>query len=242
MAKLLFCIAGASSSGKSASLMNFKDPEGVLYLNYESGKPLPFADKFKKIKGAMVANQIGAIFKKAEEMPEIHTIVVDSVTFLMELYESQEVVTSSDTRAAWGQYAQFFKEFMQKHVAGSTKNVILLAHNTEEQMPNGEYKTYIKVKGSLMNQGIEAFMSIIVYTKVMAIKDLEAIEYDPDLLHITDEERELGFKYVFQTRLTKDSVGSRIRSPMGLFKPNQVFMDNDAQLLLDYLNKYYNHN
>lgn len=240
MARLMFCVAGASASGKSASLLNLQNPEGVLYLNYEAAKPLPFADGFKKLKGAMIAEQIGAIFKKAEESPEIHTIVVDSITFLMELYESQEVLTSSDTRAAWGRYAQFFKEFMQQHVAASTKNVILLAHNTEEQQPNGTYKTFIKVKGSLMNQGIEAFMSIVVYTRVMPIEELEATDYDPELLHITEEDRMLGYKYVFQTRLTKDTVGSRIRSPMGLFKPNQTFMDNDVQLLVNYLEKYYN--
>ena len=139
-----------------------------------------------------------------------------------------------------GRYAQFFKEFMQQHVAASTKNVILLSHNTEEQQPNGTYKTFIKVKGSLMSQGVEAFMSIIVYTRVMPIEELEATGYDPELLHITDEDRMLGYKYVFQTRLTKDTVGSRIRSPMGLFKPNQTFMDNDVQLLVNYLEKYYN--
>ena len=103
---------------------------------------------------------------------------------------------------------------MQQHVAASTKNVILLSHNTEEQQPNGTYKTFIKVKGSLMNQGVEAFMSIIVYTRVMPIEELEATDYDPELLHITDEDRMLGYKYVFQTRLTKDTVGSRIRTPM----------------------------
>lgn len=100
MARTLFMVAGQSASGKSASLMNLENPEGVLYLNYEAGKELPFPDKFKKVKGAMVANNIGAIFEKAEQDPSIHTIVIDSATFLMELYESQEVVTSVDTRKA----------------------------------------------------------------------------------------------------------------------------------------------
>ena len=46
--KDLVLIAGASSSGKSASLMNLEDHPGVMYLNCESGKRLPFPNKFDK--------------------------------------------------------------------------------------------------------------------------------------------------------------------------------------------------
>ena len=46
--KDLVLIAGASSSGKSASLMSLENQEGVLYLNCESGKRLPFPNKFDK--------------------------------------------------------------------------------------------------------------------------------------------------------------------------------------------------
>lgn len=238
MARNLVLITGESASGKTTSLMNLKNQEGVLYLNYEAGKDLTFPNKFKKIKGAMVAEQIGAIFEKAEQDPTIHTIVIDSVTFLMELYESQEVLTSTDTRAAWGRYAQFFKELMQKYVAGSTKNVVMLAHNTTDLDERGNIKTFIKVKGSLMNNGLEAFFSNIVYTKVMPVKDLKEMEYDPNLLHITEEDELLGFKYVFQTRLTKETAGSRIRSQIGLFNKNQTYMDNDVELLLQHLENY----
>ena len=63
-------------------------------------------------------------------------------------------------------------------------------------------------------------------------------DYKSDLLNISEEE-DLGFKYVFQTRVTKDTVNTRIRSPMGLFDKSQTFMDNDCQILLDHLNNYY---
>lgn len=64
-------------------------------------------------------------------------------------------------------------------------------------------------------------------------------DYKSDLLNISEEEEDLGFKYVFQTRVTKDTVNTRIRSPMGLFNKSQTFMDNDCQILLDHLNNYY---
>jgi hypothetical protein len=44
---------------------------------------------------------------------------------------------------------------------------------------------------------------------------------------------------VFQTKLTKDTVNERIRSPMGLFNTSETFMDNDVQKLLNHLHAYY---
>ena len=44
----LVLIGGKSATGKSASLMNLENPEGVMYLNCESGKKLPFKSKFKQ--------------------------------------------------------------------------------------------------------------------------------------------------------------------------------------------------
>ena len=83
----------------------------------------------------------------------------------------------------------------------------------------------------------EAYFSTIVAAKKLPLKDLEG--YSSDLLHITEEEKDLGFKYIFQTRITKNTTGERIRSPMGLFTKEQTYMDNDCQVLLDHLTEYY---
>ena len=71
----------------------------------------------------------------------------------------------------------------------------------------------------------------------MKLKDLEA--YPNDLLKVTLREESLGFKYVFQTQITKDTVQERMRSPMGLFTDAETFIDNDAALVLKRLNEYY---
>lgn len=77
----------------------------------------------------------------------------------------------------------------------------------------------------------------MVAAKKMSIKELE--KYGSNLLKITDEEKELGYKHVFQTRPTKTTTGERIRSPMGLFSKEQTFIDNCAQSLLDHLDEFY---
>lgn len=77
----------------------------------------------------------------------------------------------------------------------------------------------------------------MVSTKKIELKELA--DQDPSLLHISLQDEALGYKHVFQTQLTKATVGERIRSPMGMFAPNQTYMDNDAQLLLDHLHEFY---
>ncbi len=156
----------------------------------------------------------------------------------MDMFESVHVLTSANTMAAWGAYNQFFKLLMQDKVARSTKNVIILAHTLATyNEADLVVETKVPVKGALKNQGMEAYFSCVVAAKKIAIKDLK--DYGSEMLEITPEEEALGFKYVFQTKLTKATVNERIRSPMGLFTTKQTFIDNDAQKLLEHIRSYY---
>jgi len=233
----LVLIGGKSATGKSASLMNIEKPEGVMYLNCENNKKLPFKSKFQEF---LVTDpkQLYEAFDQAEQMNDVHTIVVDSLTYLMDMYETVHVLTSSNTMKAWGQYAQFMKKLMSQYVAKSTKNIIFLAHTTdmlnETEMIN---ETLVKVKGSLMNQGIESFFSTVISCKKVSLKNLE--NYKSGLLNITPEEEMLGFKYVFQTRLTKETVNERMRSSLGMWTVDETFIDNNIQHVVTRLHEYY---
>lgn len=237
MNRNLVLVSGKSASGKSASLRNLKDQPGVVYLSCESGKELPFPNKFKQIVITDPRTVYDA-FLQAEEKDDIHTIVVDTLTFLMDMVESQMVLTASDRRSAWADYAQYFKQLMQLYVAQSTKNVIFLAH-TADIYNEAELitETMVKVKGSLMNQGIESYFTQVISTKKIATRKLE--EYNNPLLVITPQEEALGFKYVFQTMLTKDTVNERIRAPLGMWDTPDTFIDNDLQKVLDHTRAYY---
>lgn len=233
----LLLIAGKSATGKSVSLRNLENPEGVMYLNCETGKRLPFNSKFQEFT-ITDPYQVMEAFQKAEDMKDVHTIVVDSLTFLMDMFESVHVLTSPNTQQAWGQYAQFLKNLMSQYVARSTKNVIFTAHTLttlNEQAMNME--TGVKVKGSLMNNGVEAFFSYVLHTDKLPLDELK--KYDSDLLNITPAEEALGFKYVFQTQVTKETTGSRIRSPLDMWDPSETYIDNDVQQVIDKLHNYY---
>lgn len=232
----LVLIVGESTTGKSSSLADLENPEGVMYLNVE-GKPLPFKSKFQEF-NLSDPYQIMEGFSAAEEDPDIHTIILDTATFAMDMFETLHVLTSTDTRAAWGQYAQFWKNLMYKYVGPSTKNVIILAHTMNEIDERfGVMGARIPVKGSLKGTGLEAFFTTIVATKVLSIKDLKS--YENDLLTITEDDEMLGFKHVFQTRKTKKTVADRIRSPLRMWSTNETYIDANAQLVLGRLKEYY---
>ena len=233
----LVLLCGKSATGKSASLMGLENPEGVMYLNCEAGKRLPFRAKFKQYT-ITDPLQVNEAFEAAENMDHIHTIVVDSLTYLMDMYESVYVLPSTNTMQAWGQFAQFFKTLMQQHVAKSSKKVIFIAH-TSDTLNESEMvmETKVPVKGSLKNNGIESYFTVVIASKKVPLKSLK--DYQSDLLTITPEEEALGYKYVFQTKLTKETVNERLRGPLGLFETNETFIDNNMQLVLNRLNEYY---
>lgn len=236
----LVLIAGESASGKSASLASLAqapNPEGVMYLNCEAGKRLPFRNKFTSYT-ITDPYQVHEAFDHVKGNPQFHTIVIDTLTFLMDMFETQYVLPSTNTMQAWGTYGQFLKILMQEKVAASDKAVVILAHTRSDHDEKAmEMRTSVPIKGSLKNNGVEAYFSTVVATKKVSLKDLEP--YKSDLLHITEEDQQLGYKHVFQTQLTKGTIGERIRSPMGMFTRAQTYMDNDCGLLLKHLREYY---
>lgn len=233
----LVLISGKSATGKSACLMGLENPEGVMYLNCENNKKLPFRSKFMELT-LTDPLQVYEAFEEAEKMPDVHTIVVDTATYMMDMFESMYVLTAADTRTAWGDYAQFWKKLMQNYVANSTKNVIFLAHTSDVMNETDQVmESFVKFKGSIMNNGVESYFSTVISTKRVPLKDLK--DYDNDMLDITEEDEILGFKYVFQTKLTKKTTGERIRSSLGMWDRKETFIDNNAQHVVNRLREYY---
>lgn len=235
----LVLVAGKSATGKSVSLKDIENPEGVLYLNCEAGKKLPFRSRFiEKVVTDPLQVYEAFDWVETEAAAKVHTVVIDTLTYMLDMYISLYIAPVADGRAAWGQFAQFFKNLMQQKVAACSKNVIFLAH-TADKMNEAEMtmETSVPVQGSLKNNGIESFFSCVVGTKKMTIKALK--DFENPLLIITEEEQALGYKHVFQTRLTKETKDERLRAPMGMWSVKETYIDNNMQLVLDRLHKYY---
>ena len=246
----LVMISGKSATGKSASLRGLafdkndkplpeEQQSKVMYLNTESGKKLPFPNKFEK-HVIIDPLQVFEAFDHALANPNKYSsIIIDSQTFLMEQYESQYVLAVTDTMKGWSNFQQYFKKLMQHYVAQVPQQVAFTAH-TMDVLNESEMaiETKIPVKGALKNNGIESYFSVVISTKRMPLNKLKG--YENDLLVITEEEEIDQFKYVYQTRLTKETVNERIRSPMGMWSRAETFIDNNLALVFDRLNDYYN--
>lgn len=232
----LILVSGESGTGKSMTLRNIRDQENWMYLNCET-KKLPFRNKFKSYTITDPYQVHQGLDYAANS--DVKGVIIDTLTFLMDMFETKYIIGSSNTMNAWSNYSQFFKIMMQQKIANLNKPCILLAH-TKPVYDDKSLCTRISVpiKGSLANQGIEAYFSCIVSTKVLPVTELTQKN---SLLNITDSEQELGFKHVMQTRLTKNTTGERIRSPEfpPLFDYTETFIDNDIQLVLDRLKDYY---
>lgn len=234
----LVLVVGYSATGKSASLRNIPNQERWIYLNCEAGKRLPFKNKFNTQVITDPYDVLAFVDQCIENIDDVDGIIIDSLTFLMDMFESKYVVGQANTMAGWGHYQQFFKELMQDKIAKFRKPVIVIAHVKDElNEKEMEIKTMVPIKGALKNNGIEAYFSTVVASKKVTLKELE--KYSSGLLEVTDEEKELKFKYVFQTRITASTTGERLRSPMGMFTREQTFMDNDVALLLKHLHDFY---
>lgn len=152
----LILIVGYSSTGKSASLMNIRNQEKWLYLNTEAGKRLPFKNKFESHR-IDDPYQIHEAFDYGTSNPTVDGIIVDSLTFMMDMYETQYVLPSSNTMKAWGDFGQFFKILMQQKVVAFNKPTIFTAHVRDDLDEKAmEMKTSVPIKGALKNNGVEA--------------------------------------------------------------------------------------
>ena len=239
--KNVVLVMGKPNTGKSASLRNLNQERMVL-LNADV-KETPFRNKFKASVDIVDALDVLGFIQDIENNPDVDGAVLDTLTFLLSTYERQYVAPKAGTKqgmTAWADYGNFYKELTHAIKSG-TKNYAVLAHEaTDLNEQSMQMESYIPVKGAVGKTGAEADYTTILGSQQISVKKLEELKIENDLLHITDEEREDGLKYVFCTRVTKETAGSKIRSAMGLWSRNELYIDNDLSLVFKRLNEYYN--
>lgn len=248
--KLTILIEGNSGAGKTSSFANLQNQEGVLFLNCE-GKELPYRHRFCEYKIQDPYHVTAALNKllKGEqfkhpvtgELVSIHTVVLDSFTFLMDMYEAMYIRNSADSRAAWGEYGNFIRELLMDKVAKLTLPFVSTTHIvTNDDMESMEKVSRAAIKGSVgKGNGLESFFTTVVYAKQMRLRDIEPYLDQATLLNLTEDEQFDEKKHVFVTRPAKQHSGDRIKSPRGMFSVHDLYMDNDVNLLINHINNFY---
>lgn len=239
MNRNLILLSGFAATGKSMALKGLENPEKVLYLNAESNKALPFKDGHKFISRTITdpMSIFGYLEQAIAKPDKIETVVLDSLTFLMNMYESVYVSTATNTQKAWGDYAQFYQNLMSQYVARMPQKIVFIAHTSDIVAEDKVSRVAVKVKGSLKDISIEAFFDKVISTKRMPLKKLA--EYQNPLLNITPRDEALGFKYVFQTQITKETVNEAIRGPDDMWSIQETYIDNNIQHVFNRIKEYY---
>ncbi len=237
MSEQLMLIEGLSASGKSLSLSHLRNPEKTIYLNCEN-KRLPFKPGKLNCYNITDPHQVYEGIEYADKTANIDTVVIDTLDFLMNMYETNIVKTAANTQKAWGDYYTFFQQLMQGYVARSSKQFIFLAHAFTELDEEAMMKrTSMPIKGALAKVGAESFFTTIVMAKQVPLRIIA--NYQNPLLNVSEDDTERGVKYVFQTRMTKESAGEKIRSPQDMWTKAETYIDNNVQYVLDRLTDYY---
>jgi hypothetical protein len=148
-------ISGKSGTGKSLSLRNIPDQDKWFYLNTEAGKRLPFKNDFQNFRIEQ-PYQVHEAFAHFTDNDDIHGGIVDSVTFMMDMFETQFIYGNANTQKAWGDYQQFFKKLMQELVVRFSKPVLMTAHvlDTCEGCPEEQRHRELFLDGGLVQESL----------------------------------------------------------------------------------------
>lgn len=233
-------ILGAGGEGKSHSLLKLAVPERSAYINTDN-KPLPIPDRFgisSYIEKPKQVKKMLTQFNKCSPKERPVTVVLDTITHLMRNYVNQKVMTSSDTRAAWTHYLQFYVQVTEQLKLGNY-NAIVMGHLTiEKEEDTGKViDRSCPLQGQAKRLGIETDYSIILESATISLKLAKKFAHKK-LLTITEEDEMMGLKRVFVTRKHKKFKFTKARLKYNLIPFNQLYINNDIQMVLDLLDNY----
>ena len=219
-------LLGPTGTGKTYSLKRLIQEQGerVAYINLDGKTELGFKGK-KKISKFITPSsplEVNPGVRALEEDENIEYVVIDTLSFFMDQLENQYVLTSDDSRGAWGKiYAKEIQDLMHFANNVSKKSWIIISHVQESEKPvNFVTETKCYGKGSVGKKGLESFQSIVIYSR----------KFECD-------KSETGVCYGFQVKPTRDSIGLSIKSPEDMFDSPFVD-DNDILEIFKRIDSY----
>jgi len=242
---LMIGIVGKGNQGKTYSLQQMAKDMGdkIGYINTDR-KPIPFKEKLRATAPNTPEGVIKAI-KYINGKKDIQIGVLDTLTHAMDMYKNQHVVDASDTRKAWGDYANFYHTMIGE-IKQSTKPWIVFFHETIYEADNGEMIHSIPVQGAVGQKGVETdFTTILTSTTITTKKIKKFMKKNPgnEYLHISDYDNASGIKRVFRTRNTVDALKGLSRSQADLWKftkpDDELYIDNNLSTVIEHIIQYY---
>ena len=216
--KKLLLIVGSTGKGKSSSIRNMP-MEKTAYIDFDR-KAIKAFRGMEKLNQWIKVDYVDHLepgLRALEEDDSVEYIVIDTMSFALDMFVSQKIEGAADTRAQWSAYKQWFNNIM--HIAKtSKKSYIFIMHDkssyNEESM---EVKTQAYAQGSIFGS-VESHFAIVAYA------------------HKYLDENNMP-KYGFIVGPTKETLALSAKSPMGMFTEPLV-EDNDVMILFEAIDNY----
>ena len=216
--KKIIMVVGEPGSGKTSSLRNMPLEETVyIDIDRKSIKSFKGMDKLKQWVKLDYVDHIIPGLKAIEDDDEVNFVVIDTLSFLLDLFVAQKIDTAEDTRAAWGDYKKFYKEIIN-HVKTSKKSFIFMTHPktvyNEQEM---ESKTFAYAQGSIAGK-MEGDFAVVIYTRKYLNKS--------------------GIPaFGFSVNLTKETLHTSVKTPFSMFD-EPTLDDNDIMEVFKAIDEY----
>jgi hypothetical protein len=223
--KKVILVNGRSGSGKTFSLRRLIQEYGdkVAYIDADGKHALPFKGKKKVAKYIIPKDpvEVPAGLRALEQDDSIEYVIIDTLSHLLRMLEQKHVISSDDSRGAWGKvYQAILYDIIDFATHQSKKTYIFLSHIMEGDIENGKIPVKAFVKGSTKNVGIESFFNFVIYTDVAECDECEE-----------------GLKYRFQVKKTKDTTHLSVKTPVD-FHDSPFTEDNDIMKILEMIEQY----
>ena len=213
--KTVMCI-GDTGTGKTSSLRNL-DPSKVCYINIDN-KPIPFKHKdLSKNVSLKSTQQLINGMEQIEEELHIEYCVIDTISFLGDMFFSEHIENSTNGMKAWSDYKSYILKIINMAKV-SRINYIFLAHAQdvydEREMVT---KTFAKIQGSLKGGGLEGHFTYVLYNIVKADSLGEP-------------------EYLYLTNRTRGYIGVSAKTP---FQMIDKIIPNDITKFFDAVDEYH---
>jgi len=216
--KKMILIVGGTGTGKTTSLRNI-DKKKAVYIDFDRKAIKAFRDMdtFREWIKIDYVDHLMPGLAGLEADPDTDTIIIDTLSFALDMFVAQKIDTAEDTRAAWGDYKRWYKELI--HLAkSSSKTYIFLTHDKSTYNEAAmETKTVAYAQGSIAGM-IEADFALVAYShKFVNSSGMPA--------------------WGFLVGPTKETLALSAKSPMGMFE-SPLIEDNDVLTLIKAADEY----
>ena len=231
-------IFGVSGSGKTTACQRLMELPTTLYIIAEIGLKRPAFATGCTIVELVDPASLSAVIEEQLATGKFNALIVDTYSSVLSRYESDHVLTSSNTQDAWGKYGQFHIKSIGylSELANAGFNVIVINHKKEIYDKEGNLlRSTLPLKGAMANYGVEATFNIMV--ECCTLDPISIAAFPNPHLVITPREQRQQVKHCFKLEADIGDLSPLIKIPTQLYGEDSLVVNADTLRLVKLIAK-----